>query len=230
MGVLDPDTVSKYGRNRGWYEHDYQWSQGELVILRKADHNNDTMQLNVWCTTGTVGSYITHPRQRKTQLFRRSIDSYAKLVELLDNPRAHTGGGYHRTQDAPAHESTAPRQRNVACPGCGKRYFTMGDSAQHFESGHCSSCPGMDNARKTMYSFARQKESAAGADGMFTSGQRLLAFGGDGELDWTAGYVNGGKNYHCPSCSKAFVTMNSMLQHVQSKEECRQRGGYLALT
>jgi hypothetical protein len=87
----------------------------------------------------------------------------------------------------------------------------------------------MDDARKTMHSFARQKESAAGADGMFTSGQRLLTFDGNGQLDHSAGYVAGGKNYHCPSCRKLFVTMNSMLQHVQAKEQCRQHSGHLAI-
>ena len=39
MGVLEPDSVSSIGEEYSWWEHDYQWSQGELVIMRKHDHN-----------------------------------------------------------------------------------------------------------------------------------------------------------------------------------------------
>ena len=39
MGVFQPDSVSSLGEECGWWEHDYQWSQGELVIMRKHDHN-----------------------------------------------------------------------------------------------------------------------------------------------------------------------------------------------
>ena len=39
MGVFHPDSVSSIGLEYGWWQHAYQWSQGELVILRKDDHN-----------------------------------------------------------------------------------------------------------------------------------------------------------------------------------------------
>ena len=39
MGVFHPDSVSSIGSEYGWRQHDYQWSQGKLVILRKEDHN-----------------------------------------------------------------------------------------------------------------------------------------------------------------------------------------------
>ena len=109
-------------------------------------------------------------------------------------------------------------------------YFTMGDTAQHFESGRCSSCPGQENARQAMYKFARQREHAAGANGLFTyGGQQMLTFNGSGEQDWSAGYQSSGKNYRCPGCQKGFTTMGGMLNHLQAKPTCRQSSGNLAL-
>ena len=220
---------------------------------------------NIWCTTGTVGSYLNHPTKGKTQLFRRNVHSLHELYSILDNPRVHTDKGYHTTQHAPTR--SPKRKREVACPGCGKCYCassarastvcdpiylpashcrsrthtasffafllpsdTMGDTAQHFESGRCSSCPGQDNARQAMYQYARQREHSAGANGMFTNGgQQMLTFNGAGQQDWTAGYQSGGKNYHCPGCNKGFTTVGGMLNHMQAKPSCNQSAGNLRI-
>ena len=40
-----------------------------MVQYRKPDNS----KLNFWLATGIVGSYIDHPKQRKTQLFRREV-------------------------------------------------------------------------------------------------------------------------------------------------------------
>ena len=212
MGVLDPSTVRDWGDYYGWYEHDYQWSQGELVILRKDDDNGDTMQLNIWCTTGTVGSYLNHPRRGKTQLFRRDVDSYGALKAILSNPRVHGQGGYYERA------ATQPKkQRTVPCPGCGRKYVTMADTAQHYESGRCANCPGAENAGRAAYAYARQMEERAGM--RFTTGQRALTFNGDGERDWSGGYdASGGDNYRCPSCGKGFRALHSLLSHCQARE------------
>ena len=99
MMRFDPNDVTNEAEAYGWWEHDYQWSQGQLVILRKLDHNHHTMQLNVWCTTGTVGSYLHHPVQGKTQLFRRECWSMNDLRDVFANPRVHGHGGYHERQE-----------------------------------------------------------------------------------------------------------------------------------
>ena len=39
MSIFHPDSVSSIGSEYGWWQHAYQWSQGELVILRKEDYN-----------------------------------------------------------------------------------------------------------------------------------------------------------------------------------------------
>jgi hypothetical protein len=54
-------------------------------------------RINVYYTTGTVGTCLNHPKQGKTQLFRRDVDAES-LDEIFKNPRTHTGDGYHRKQ------------------------------------------------------------------------------------------------------------------------------------
>lgn len=48
------------------------------------------IRINIFWTTGTVGTCLDHPRQGKTQLFRRHVD-LSTLREIFKNPRVHTG-------------------------------------------------------------------------------------------------------------------------------------------
>jgi chorismate mutase len=70
------------------------WNQTSKVI----SFVNDAWEcrINVYYTTGTVGTCLDHPTGGKTQLFRRDVD-YELLKEIFENPRAHTGTGYYRT-------------------------------------------------------------------------------------------------------------------------------------
>lgn len=52
-------------------------------------------RINVYYTTGTVGTCLNHPKQGKTQLFRRETD-IEQLDLIFQSPRNHTGKGYHR--------------------------------------------------------------------------------------------------------------------------------------
>ena len=53
-------------------------------------------RINVYYTTGTVGTCLNHPKQGKTQLFRRGISSLNQLESIFDSPRIHTGEGYYQ--------------------------------------------------------------------------------------------------------------------------------------
>lgn len=55
--------------------------------------NGARARINVWFTTMTVGTYLEHPKQGKTQLFRRRVTE-KELKLIFKNPRAHTGKGY----------------------------------------------------------------------------------------------------------------------------------------
>jgi hypothetical protein len=52
-------------------------------------------RINVYYTTGTVGTCLNHPKRGKTQLFRRETDM-EQLDLVFQNPRSHTGKGYYR--------------------------------------------------------------------------------------------------------------------------------------
>lgn len=60
-----------------------------------ASYKRGDARLNFWLSTGTVGSYLEHPKQGKTQLFRRNI-RMAQTEGIFMNPRVHTGIGYRR--------------------------------------------------------------------------------------------------------------------------------------
>jgi len=73
---------------------------------REVEHNNKSRllsfregksgstRINVYYTTGTVGTCLNHPRRGKTQLFRRNVNIDA-LDSIFANPRIHTGEGYY---------------------------------------------------------------------------------------------------------------------------------------
>ena len=57
-------------------------------------HSHDyPTRYNVYYTTGTVSTSMDHPRQGKTQLFRRNVD-LALLQDIFLNPRIHSDLGY----------------------------------------------------------------------------------------------------------------------------------------
>jgi hypothetical protein len=62
---------------------------------RGISFSKDNVRINVYYTTGTVGTCVNHPVRGKTQLFRRNL-SPPELKQLFQNPRQHTGKGYYR--------------------------------------------------------------------------------------------------------------------------------------
>ena len=76
-------------------------------------HKQGGGRINVYYSTGTVGTCLDHPRQGKTQLFRRNVD-LAMLREIFRDPRVHTVMGYqrcqHQRQNANAQEAPVDRE------------------------------------------------------------------------------------------------------------------------
>lgn len=71
------------------------------------DEDDSYIIIDVWPTTGMIGSYLRHPRQRKrTQLFRKECTD-EEAIAIFDNPRSHTGKGYHRKDVPPPSPSSA---------------------------------------------------------------------------------------------------------------------------
>lgn len=85
--IMDKDSVTKLAKKHGW---DIVADQVNppVLILRQGSN-----KMNVYYTTGTIATTVTHPVKGRGQLFRRDIDM-ATLGRLMRNPRQHTGKGY----------------------------------------------------------------------------------------------------------------------------------------
>ena len=86
-GTLDLEVVRDEARLAGLYEIYYN-EQSRVVSFASTDDHSSPVRVNVYYTTGTVGTCLTHPRQGKTQLFRRNVD-LSTLAELFLIGRAH---------------------------------------------------------------------------------------------------------------------------------------------
>jgi hypothetical protein len=100
---LNVDAVRRAAASRGYREVQHNEASRVLGFVSR----DGQARINVYYTTGTVGTSLEHPRQGRTQLFRRGI-TLAELGEILDNPRVHTGAGYHRRSAAPGTLATVP--------------------------------------------------------------------------------------------------------------------------
>lgn len=62
-------------------------------------NDKENCRVNVWSNSRnnlfTVGTYLDHPTQGKTQLFRKNLTE-KEVKELLKYPRKHTGKGYRK--------------------------------------------------------------------------------------------------------------------------------------
>ena len=73
-----------------WNYLDYQPKNRMISFI-----NSKKDRINYFYTTRTVGTCITHPTSGKTQLFRKRVTD-AQLEKIFENPRIHTGKGYHK--------------------------------------------------------------------------------------------------------------------------------------
>ena len=73
---------------------EYGYRESKLVPeSRVIVFHNGSTKINVYYTTGTVATSLNHPRQGKTQLFRRNM-TLPDLKNIFQNPRVHSGVGY----------------------------------------------------------------------------------------------------------------------------------------
>jgi hypothetical protein len=86
-------TTKQIAEKNGWQAIDakdpYMESYSKII-------EGSPARINVWSSLKrgtTVGTYLNHPKQGKTQLFRRWV-SEKELVKIFENPRIHSGKGY----------------------------------------------------------------------------------------------------------------------------------------
>ena len=92
--VFSPDQVRAIAA-----EHEYP-EISHNTTSRVISFRHDTTRINVYYTTGTVGTCLNHPTKGKTQLFRRNIVTLEQLEAIFRNPRKHTGQGYYTRNNA----------------------------------------------------------------------------------------------------------------------------------
>ena len=188
-----------------------------VIAFSKLDEDGNKVLVRVWYRTGTVGTYLKHPKQGKTQMFRKDIGKDWSLQSLLGNffanPRMHTNLGYQTKPNST--NSTPASERTVPCPACGRMYKSASGSVSHFESGKCPSCPGEENARRTAYDFVN-KQNANFMVPRLGCGDENEGSGG--------GYRADDANYRCQGCRKEFKLLNSLMQHQEARAQCRAFG------
>lgn len=114
---LNESELDYMADTRGYDKIEGVPTQPPMASYRRGD-----VRLNFWLSTGTVGSYLDHPRQGKTQLFRRKI-SMSEVSDIFNNPRQHTGKGYHTTNKNDGNKKRKATSHGVylrTCAQCGK--------------------------------------------------------------------------------------------------------------
>ena len=102
---LDKATIRKIAVKHGYEE--IELKEREAAYMLSFEHGNKKgcggrgkdfghVRVNVYFTTGTVGTSLDHPTKGKTQLFRKKRPDYALLERIFEDPRVHTGDGYYR--------------------------------------------------------------------------------------------------------------------------------------
>jgi hypothetical protein len=88
-GASKLTIIRMIAETNNFNEIDHQDRIG-LISFKK-----EGVRINVYYTKMTVGTCLSHPRQGKTQLFRKGV-SMNCLDKIFKNPRLHTGKGYRK--------------------------------------------------------------------------------------------------------------------------------------
>jgi hypothetical protein len=87
--------LRQWGFLEGWTVERFDPSHA-LIRFTKMTHCHGEVILDVWYSTMTVGTTLTHPIQGRNTLFRKRVNN-SLMIALFRNPRLHTHGkGYRR--------------------------------------------------------------------------------------------------------------------------------------
>jgi len=84
------EKALEIAQKHGWRFLEYQ-EDNKMISFT----NDKKERANFWYTTRTLGTCINHPTSGKTQLFRKKVTN-AQLEKIFEDPRIHTGKGYHK--------------------------------------------------------------------------------------------------------------------------------------
>ena len=98
--------VRKLAARYGWSEVQYS-AESRVIAFTRMSETNGRMRVNVYYTTGTVGTSLNHPIDGPGQMFRRCT-SLRDLEQIFSNPRVHTERGYKRRRNDPLDGARLP--------------------------------------------------------------------------------------------------------------------------
>jgi len=87
--MMTREQIIRMGTSHGYRVKKVQPRIGLITFIK------GNVQVNVYQTTMTVGTALSHPRRGKTQLFRRKVSLFL-LDRIFANPRVHTSKGYRK--------------------------------------------------------------------------------------------------------------------------------------
>lgn len=90
--LYDIKEVQQMAKDHGWNFILYSESQF-MLSFGKLDPKQGKMRINIYCSRKTVATSLNHPKQGKTQLYRKDV-KMGELRAIFINPRKHTGKGY----------------------------------------------------------------------------------------------------------------------------------------
>ena len=122
--LLPPVSVREIAQQNGYHEVDEHNSEKSHLL----SFRNNTTRINVYYTTGTVGTCLNHPRRGKSQLFRRDVD-VDTLCSIFTDPRVHTGEGYyHRRSITQKWKQAGTDDKNKCMSDSARRWQFVGHS------------------------------------------------------------------------------------------------------
>mmetsp|Transcript_36901 Transcript_36901/g.89613 ORF Transcript_36901/g.89613 Transcript_36901/m.89613 type:complete len:585 (-) Transcript_36901:75-1829(-) len=197
--------------------------QSRLISFSK-DGSTKT-RINVYYTTRTVGTALDHPKQGKTQLFRRDC-SNAELAEIMRNPRVHTNKGYNRKRprlssgQAESSIDAEEEMRNTlldvdeALATLEERRRNLVESiAEHDSKRWNSEKAALKSMKDHVEMCAAEKHRADNAREVASRTCEVCnrIFGSLQALDSHNDAVHG--NYECEYCYKEFSNQHALNQH-----------------
>ena len=86
---LNEDSLDDFAHRYGYSKLYFYSPSSPLASYRKGP-----CHLNFWLKTGTVGSYLDHPKRGKTQLFRADVDP-CEAEAIFRNPRVRRSSSFN---------------------------------------------------------------------------------------------------------------------------------------
>lgn len=83
------NELEQVAASYGWEFLDWQPNISMLSFTKP------NMRINIYVTKMTVATCLDHPKQGKTQMFRRNV-SDKMMDKIFKNPRIHTNNGYQK--------------------------------------------------------------------------------------------------------------------------------------